>query len=486
MEKINFIEFVNIGSNYFFYFAVTKNYFKKLRPTLQSLSCDLNQNVNKAPPASKEVIIEELVIDLENPPSDPGLRPNIMENPPEKRDQVRRTYLLKGPCQPRNHNFPQTMDGDRKRRFIVSWFDDFKDWLEYSVEKADAYCLYCYLFSADRERKHTNFVSEGFSAWRKKARVREHVGNHDSDHNQCRIACENLMNQSQSIQSVFSRQSEKSKIEYRCRLNASIRCLRYLLIQGLPFRGNDESENSTNQGNFLELLKFIASNNEEIRNVVLGNAPENLKITSPDIQRDIINAAAFETTMAIILDMSDDLFSILVDECRDISVKEQMGVVIRYVDSFGCVIERFLGLVHVRDTSATSLLKGIKSLFSNYGLSITSLRGQGYDGASNMRGEFHGLKSLILKENSCAYYIHCFAHQLQLTLVAVPKKHLNVCSFFNTITRLCNVIGGSCKRRDMLREKQMEKVIVGISQGVIETGQELNQEMTLKRPGDTR
>ncbi|KAJ8771700.1 hypothetical protein K2173_026877 [Erythroxylum novogranatense] len=257
-------------------------------------------------------------------------------------------------------------------------------------------------------------------------------------------------------------------------------------MQGLPFRGNDESDNSTNQGNFLELLKFIASNNEEIRNVVLGNAPENLKLTSPDIQHDIINAAAFEKTKAIILDMGDDLFSILVDECRDVSVKEQIGVIIRYGDSFGCVIERFLGLVHVRDTSVTLLLKGIKSLSSNYGLSIASLRGQGYDGASNMRGEFHGLKSIILKENSCAYYIHCFAHQLQLTLVAVAKKHLNVCSFFNTITRLCNVVRGSCKRRDMLREKQMEKVIVGISHGVIETRQGLNQEMTLKRPGDTR
>ncbi|KAJ8766875.1 hypothetical protein K2173_009219 [Erythroxylum novogranatense] len=56
-----------------------KKYFKKLRPTLQSSSCDLNQNINKTPPASKEVIIEELVIDLENPPSNPGLRPNIME-----------------------------------------------------------------------------------------------------------------------------------------------------------------------------------------------------------------------------------------------------------------------------------------------------------------------------------------------------------------------------------------------------------------------
>ena len=44
-------------------------------------------------------------------------------------------------------------------------------------------------------------------------------------------------------------------------------------------------------------------------------------------------------------------FSILVDESRDISIKEQMAVVLRYVDKKGIVIERFLGIVHVADTS---------------------------------------------------------------------------------------------------------------------------------------
>ena len=257
-------------------------------------------------------------------------------------------------------------------------------------------------------------------------------------------------------------------------------------MQGLAFRGNNESEGSLNQGNFIQLLKVIALCNEEINNVVLNNAPENLKLTSPEIQKDIINAAAIETTNAIIEDIGSDFFSILVDECRDVSVKEQMGVVIRYVNKSGCVIERFLGLVHVSDTTAATLEKGIDSLFSTYGLSISSLRGQGYDGASNMRGELNGLKSLILKKNPSAYYIHCFAHQLQLTLVAVAKKHTSIGSFFNTVTRLCNVVGGSCKHRDMLREKQMEKVIEGIANDEIKTGKGLNQEMALKRPGDTR
>ncbi|KAJ9159711.1 hypothetical protein P3X46_025190 [Hevea brasiliensis] len=247
-------------------------------------------------------------------------------------------------------------------------------------------------------------------------------------------------------------------------------------MQGLAFRGNDEFENSLNQGTFLELLKVLALCNEEINNVVLKNAPDNLKLTFPNIQRDIINAAAIETTKAIIINLRDDLFSILVDECRDVSVKKQMGVVIRYVNGFGCVVERFISLAHVQNISAASLKKGIESLLSTYGLSASSLRGQGYDGASNMRGEFKGLKSLILKENSNAYYIHYFAHQLQLTLVPVAKKHSSISSFFNTVTHLVNVIRGSCK----------SKVLEGIAKGEIKIKQGLNQEMALKRPRDTR
>ncbi|KAJ9146611.1 hypothetical protein P3X46_028852 [Hevea brasiliensis] len=102
-----------------------------------------------------------------------------------------------------------------------------------------------------------------------------------------------------------------------------------------------------------------------------------------------------------------------------------------------------------------------------------------------MQGEFNGLKSLILKENSSAYYIHCFAHQFQLTLIVVAKKHSSIGSFFNIVTRLVNIIEGSCKCRNMLREKQIEKVFEGIAKSEIKTGQCLNKKMALKRPEDT-
>jgi hypothetical protein len=61
---------------------------------------------------------------------------------------------------------------------------------------------------------------------------------------------------------------------------------------------------------------------------------------------------------------------------------------------------------------------------------MSRLRGQGYDGASNMRGELNVLKKLVLDENPHAFYVHCFAHQHQLVAVVVVKGILVVGDFF--------------------------------------------------------
>ncbi|XP_022842047.1 uncharacterized protein LOC111365744 [Olea europaea var. sylvestris] len=103
-----------------------------------------------------------------------------------------------------------------------------------------------------------------------------------------------------------------------------------------------------------------------------------------------------------------------------------------------------------------------------------------------MRGEYNGLKALILKENPSAYYIHCFAHQLQLALVALAQKHPKIETFFTTVHRLVNVVGGSAKRSDLIRENQRLKILESLSVGEISSGRGLNQEITLQRPSDTR
>ncbi|CAN0847532.1 Zinc finger MYM-type protein 1 [Linum grandiflorum] len=207
------------------------------------------------------------------------------------------------------------------------------------------------------------------------------------------------MQQSQSIQIALDKQSDQTKKDYRTRLEASVKCINWLLKHGLPFRGHDESKDSNNRVLFLSLLKFYASYIKHVKSVVLNNAPKNHQLTSSDIQKDIVHALSVETSKLITMDIGDDFFAILADESRAVSVKEQLGVVLRYVNGEG-------------DTKVVSLKTTIESMLTKHGLSISRVRGQGYDGASNMKGEINGLKTLILEESPSAYYVHCFAHRL--------------------------------------------------------------------------
>jgi hypothetical protein len=125
---------------------------------------------------------------------------------------------------------------------------------------------------------------------------------------------------------------DQRKIVYKTRLNASVDCIRFLQQQGLAFRSHDESKGSSNQGIFLELLRFLAKHNEEIDKVVLENALENHQMIAWAIQKDIANAAASIALDAILKDLGESSFAILVDESHDISIKEQLAIVLRYVD----------------------------------------------------------------------------------------------------------------------------------------------------------
>ena len=182
-------------------------------------------------------------------------------------------------------------------------------------------------------------------------------------------------------------------------------------------------------------------------------------MVSHKIQTDIVHCFAEEVIESIIKEVGHGVFCLLVDESADVSDKEQMAIVFRFVDTQGIVKERFLGLTHVKETSSLSLKSAVDLLFAKHGLSMKKLRGQGYDGTSNMKGEFNGLRALILRECSSAYYVHCFAHQLQLVVVAVAQKHFDVGDFFfDKIAVLLNVVGASCKKKYMVREDHRKKV----------------------------
>ncbi|XP_062178741.1 uncharacterized protein LOC133883429 [Phragmites australis] len=141
---------------------------------------------------------------------------------------------------------------------------------------------------------------------------------------------------------------------------------------------------------------------------------------------------------------------------------------------------------HINDQDAIRRGYILKGLCQPYAHEYKTRKIYGYDGASNMKGEINVLKTLIMKESPSAYYIHCFAHQLQLVLVAVAKGNDGCVWFFAQLSCLLNIVGVSCKRHDMLRNVRAQKLKTALELGEIESGSGLNQEMGLARPGDIR
>ncbi|GJS47664.1 zinc finger MYM-type protein 1-like protein [Tanacetum coccineum] len=213
---------------------------------------------------------------------------------------------------------------------------------------------------------------------------------------------------------------------------------------------------------------------------------KNCQLLSPKIQKEIATCFEAEVLEIIFKEIGDDVFALLIDESSDVTKKEQMAIVFRYVNKNGLVKESLVGIIKVKETSSVYLKSSIDKIFSKNHLSLKQLRGQGYDGASNMRGELNGLKAKILEENNSAYYVHCFAHQLQLVVVVVARKHLGVVDFFDKLSLVTNVVCASCKRKDILIECEKVRVEKAIGNGEVETGCGKNQELFLIRAGDTR
>ena len=73
---------------------------------------------------------------------------------------------------------------------------------------------------------------------------------------------------------------------------------------------------------------------------------------------------------AIREEIGDAKFCLIVDEAGDESMKEQITIVIRFVDKDGFVRERFFGVVHVLDTMALTQKDEIYSILSHHSLDI--------------------------------------------------------------------------------------------------------------------
>ena len=123
--------------------------------------------------------------------------------------------------------------------------------------------------------------------------------------------------------------------------------------QDIALCGHDESDKSENPANFKAILHFVANHDDQFQQSY-RNPPRNALYISPDIQ---IQIASIMSNREVICTQVRDVayFSLLTDETKDVSKKEQMSIVSHYIQN-GKVYEHFIGFVHISSLDAASLV----------------------------------------------------------------------------------------------------------------------------------
>ena len=82
------------------------------------------------------------------------------------------------------------------------------------------------------------------------------------------------------------------QIQNNCQhLRTIIQALLFCAHQEIAFRGHDEQQNSTNRGNFIELLELLAKHDNVVMERI-KDGPRNAMYTSPQVQNLLLNIMA--------------------------------------------------------------------------------------------------------------------------------------------------------------------------------------------------
>ena len=369
--------------------------------------------------------------------------------------------------QPNLKNFPGTVYStpnprrgkvsNRIRRMNASWYQRY-NFVEYSVKNDALFCYHCRHFGNGKSL----FMEYGYRDWKnvsvalkKHSESREHKDNvqkcSDWTFSQKRGNVQQLLDPEQ-VNDVCV---ERNKAHLLTMLDVAMFCAK----QELPLRGSDESIDSSNKGNFLELFEMLKKYSPEVKKR-FDALPANAKMIHHTIQNDLLEAAKEVILDTIKEEMSGEEYVILADEAKGLNKKENVAVATRY-EKNGVIKERVIGFVEAEGLNATGISNSIISVVDKLELPPEKCVGLGFDGASVMSGETGGVQAILRTKYRNAIYVHCTSHRLNLVLNTICEAVKEVKEFFELLNELPTFMSGSKRHKvflDVQKELGYEKV----------------------------
>lgn len=373
-----------------------------------------------------------------------------------------RVWLVQ--CGPYQHNvtaFPLDKEG---RKFSSFHFNRRmsngeqvrRSWLIYSNVRDAVYCFCCKLFCANKFSLSSN---EGCRDWKNMSLIikRHETSTSHINSYQDWKELELRIKGGTTVDDINQKMIQSETQHWKQVIERIITLIKTLAGQNLALRGTCEKLHEANKGNFLAFIEFLGNYDpvmkEHIRRITSTEIHNNY--LGKHIQNEIIQLLSDKIKRHILTELKRaKYYSIILDCTPDISHKEQMTVIFRFVSTSKSVevtvAEHFVDFLELNSTTGANMTEVLFKMLQELDVNIDDMRGQCYDNGANMCGQHNGVQAKVREKNRRAFFVPCSAHSLNLVLNDAANCCLDAVAFFDLIQCIYVYFSASTHRWDTL------------------------------------
>lgn len=351
-----------------------------------------------------------------------------------------------------------------------------RKWLTLDKKKDALFCSMCIVFG----KKTSNFSTCGITD-------KNHWANRVQEHEKSQGHLNSIRDylawtHDYLIEQGFQKQLKIAKdhiLEKRAFLSRVIDVIKIIGKLGLPYRGsNNESayslaDSTKKHGVFLELVlllsKYDTITENHVKECIKKSSDALLKSKQGSKKRGRGNLVTLmsKSTVNLILGIIKDiiqttiatqvikakLFSIQIDSTQDVSTKDQLSIVIRYINDNNLIKERLFSMIDGQSSKGSYYVEVLKNCLEKHGIDINGCISNSTDGAANMQGVYNGFSTLLKNELKTHIHTWCYAHVLNLVMNDVTTHIIEVNLFFSLLNNLANFFKKSYKKMNMWKKE---------------------------------
>ena len=128
-------------------------------------------------------------------------------------------------------------------------------------------------------------------------------------------------------------------------------------------------------------------------------------------------------------------FSIMADECTDVTTTEELTICCRWVES-GVPEEHFIEILTLKKVNTENTFSALVEYCREKNIQLGRLIGMGFDGAAICYGDKIGVQRRLKDLSSHALFVHCRCPVLQLASVQAVNATPGIKHVYTTLMTL--------------------------------------------------